>query len=169
MKMQYCTHFYTGDGKGKTTAALGLALRFIGAGGPVLLLQFMKGAPSAELFPLATLGVDIKRLSKDYGLFPRTEDRAAIQKEHDAMLQSARTFQRNGGLLLLDECISAYNLQLLDCNLLESILQEKSCEIVCTGRNVPERLLPYADYITDMKAVRHPFTKGLGARRGIEF
>ena len=165
-----CLHIYTGDGKGKTTAAVGLAARFISYGGPVLFLQFMKGAESGECASLRALGCEVCRLSKDFGFYPNLSDPALVYKEHTRMLSTALEFmQKENALLVLDESISAYALSLLDREEFLAILQNRKCEMVCTGRDVPPELLSLADYITEMKCIRHPYENGLSARCGVEF
>lgn len=167
--MKHCLHIYTGDGKGKTTAAVGLATRYLGHGGSVLFLQFMKGRESGEVSALTSLGAEVRRLSKDYGFFP-FPDADAILAEHTHLLDEAALFAKEkGGLLILDEIISAYTHALLPKEAVLSLLAEKPCEIICTGRDVPEELLRHADYVTEMCARRHPYETGLCARRGIEF
>lgn len=168
--MQSCLHIYTGDGKGKTTAALGLCTRFLGYGGSVLILQFMKGSPSGETRSLEKLGASVCRLSKNYGFYPFGDDTTAITEEHNRLLTKAARFSETpGGLLILDESISAYNLSLLSRPLFLSLLKNANCEIVCTGRDVPDEITALAQYITEMKAVRHPFNNGIAARQGIEY
>lgn len=117
--MENFLHVYTGDGKGKTTAAIGLALRYLGHGGSVMLIQFMKGSSSGEILLLEKAGATIHRLSKDFGFYPFT-DKEKVIKEHQAMLTIAKNFStQKSGLLILDECISAYYLSLVDrCDLL---------------------------------------------------
>ncbi|MBE7024835.1 MAG: cob(I)yrinic acid a,c-diamide adenosyltransferase [Ruminococcaceae bacterium] len=167
--MTNCLHIYTGDGKGKTTACMGLALRFLSGGGRVLILQFMKGSPSGEIPLLEKLGASVKRLSKNYGFYPFKQTSAVIE-EHNRLMSEALSFAQKGeGLLILDEIISAYSLSLLCRSQLLELLRHKNCEIVCTGRNAPPELIKLADYITEMKNVRHPYASGLGARKGIEY
>ncbi len=167
--MKHCLHIYTGDGKGKTTAAVGLATRYLGHGGSVLFLQFMKGRESGEVSALNSLGAEVHRLSKDYGFFPYP-DADAVIAEHANLLDRAIKFAKEkGGLLILDEIISAYVHALLPKEAVLSLLLEKPCEIICTGRNAPDDLLRHADYVTEMCARRHPFEAGLCQRRGIEF
>ncbi len=167
--MQNCLHIYTGDGKGKTTAAMGLCARFISYGGPVLILQFMKGSPSGEISSFEKLGASVFRLKQDYGFYPY-QDADAVIKEHNQLLDRAEAFsESSGGLLILDESISAYNLSLLHRDRFLKLLQQKQCETVCTGRNVPAEIATHADYITEMLAIRHPFSQGLDARPGIEY
>ena len=168
--MKTCLHVYTGDGKGKTTAALGLATRFLGHGGRVLFMQFMKGAESGECASLEKLGASVRRLSKDYGFYPHLSDVDSLTEEHNRMLSEAESFSKEASvLLILDESISAYALSLFDCARFLSILQNRKCEIACTGRNAPPEILALSDYATEMRCLYHPYDKGLPARKGIEF
>lgn len=173
--MRGLVHIYTGNGKGKTTAALGLALRSAGCGNRVLVLQFMKGRDTGELHSLAQLpNIEVQRLDRDYGFYKRMTDqeRQAVRFQQDRMLEQALAGLKTGqyGLIVLDEGISAYRYGLLDGALLMQLLTAQAdAERVITGRDAPAELLETADYITDMQAVRHPFQKGIAARKGVEY
>ncbi|MGN0696339.1 MAG: cob(I)yrinic acid a,c-diamide adenosyltransferase [Oscillospiraceae bacterium] len=171
-----CTHIYCGDGKGKTTAALGLAVRAAGAGLRVHIVQILKGSPSSELESLKLLpGITVERLDKNYGFFSKMsdEDKREVTGRHNEMLQAAFRKMSDGeaDMLIIDELFAGYNYGLLDGELADRIVFERpdSCELVLTGRNPPERYLAAADYISEIKAVRHPYEKGLKARKGIEY
>lgn len=168
--MKPCLHVYTGDGKGKTTAAVGLAARFSSHGGSVLFLQFMKGAESGECASLRALGCKVFRLSEDFGFYPNLSNPERVLLEHNHMLAMAYDFmQKENALLVLDESISAFALSLFDREKFLSLLQNRTCEIVCTGRDAPPEILALSDYVTEMRCIRHPFLEGLAARPGIEF
>lgn len=171
-----CTHIYCGEGKGKTTAALGLAVRAAGAGLRVHIVQILKGAPSSELESLKLLpGITLERLHRNYGFFSAMsdEDKSAVTEHHNEMLRDAFRKMTSGeaDMLIIDELFAGYNYGLLDTALADRIVFERpdSCELVLTGRNPPEKYLAVADYISEIKAVRHPFEKGIKARRGIEY
>ncbi len=167
--MKNCLHIYSGDGKGKTSAAVGLAVRFLSYGGRVLFVQFMKGSESGEVTSLQDLGASVCRLSHDYGFYPY-KDAGGVMEEHDRLLAEAERFAQNGdGLLILDEGLTAYALSLLSRSRFLRLLTEKNCEIVCTGHKDVQELAEIADYRTEMRALAHPYEKGLCARRGIEF
>ena len=169
-------HIYTGDGKGKSTAAFGLALRAAGCGKRVLIVQFFKGRDCGELHSFALLpNVTVLRLEQDPGFFKfmDEETRAAVRARHDRLLTEANRQMREGlcDLLILDEVISAYNCGALDRALLEEMLRTRpeNTELVLTGRNAPETLTSAAHYVTEMKKIKHPYDCGIPAREGIEF
>ena len=158
-------HIYCGDGKGKTTAAMGLAARMAGRGKNVLIGQFFKDGSSGEIQALKTLpGIQTLHCHTVPGLFARmTEDqRAQAKTDYTAYLLD---------LLVLDEAISALNRGIIPEEPLLSYLQTQgqTQEIVLTGRNPKEELLALADYVTEMVKRKHPFDRGVKARRGVEF
>lgn len=167
-------HVYTGDGKGKTTAALGLALRAAGRGVPVMILQFLKGRPSGETESLRHIpGVTLLR-GEDLGFASAMtpEQRERCKARHGEMLRRGLAAAREGtcGLLVLDEVMAALKHDLLEGSLLRELLESPppGVELVLTGRNPPAWILEKADYITEMKKIRHPYDKGVTAREGIE-
>lgn len=169
-------HCCCGDGKGKTTSALGLALRFAGAGGRVYIVQFLKGAESGELKILDQLdGITVLRNEKDLGfVFQMTEEqKAQCRKMHNENLDKALASVRSGqcGMLILDELTYAYDMDLIDKKLIEELIIQKPepLELIITGRDPAPLFTDNADYISEIKAVKHPFDKGIPARRGIEY
>ncbi len=170
-------HLYCGDGKGKTTAAMGLALRTAGRGGRVLVAQFCKGADSGERFALEQLpGVELlpvpERVKFTFALAP--EERAAERERYAGMLEEAGAALRREAfaLLVLDEVCAALNVGLLELGPVLSLLDlcaERGTEAVLTGRDPCAALLERADYISCVTKQRHPFDRGIRARRGIEF
>ena len=173
--MEGLIHLYCGDGKGKTTAAVGLSVRAAGAGLPVVFAQFFKTGSSGEISLLRQLpGVRVLVCAQNPGRFSRmTEDqRSQARENYAALLESAwQAARENPGLLVLDECISACNHGLLDTEKLAALLDSRPAglEVALTGRNPPALLADRADYITEMRKLRHPFDQGIRARRGIEF
>ncbi len=165
---------YCGDGKGKTTAALGLAVRAAGAGMRVHIAQFMKGRPTSELAVLSEIPeITVSRLDRDYG-FPADmskSDRAAVTFRHNTMLLEASELLPTLDVLILDEFNSAYRHGLLDRELADPLVLENvsKAEIVLTGRRPAQKFLDAADYISEIKAVKHPFKRGVTARLGIEY
>jgi cob(I)alamin adenosyltransferase len=167
-------HVYTGDGKGKTTAALGLALRAVGRGFRVAIVQFLKAQPSGERAASERLHPDL--VIHAVGR-PGMVDPAHLQPEDTAAakagLDLARNLLRSGEyqLVVLDEvCVStAWGLLAVDevVELVKS--RPPGVEIVLTGRQADERLLALADYVTEMRSVKHPFERGVAAREGIEW
>ncbi len=172
-------HLYTGEGKGKTTAAVGLAVRAAGAGKRVIFLQFMKGRDTGELHALDKLpGIEILRSKKDFGFyFQMTEEqKKELTEIHNGLLKRAleRTLSGEADVIVLDEVTYPINWKLLDETLLRRLLSREDDkpyfpEIVCTGRDPREWLADCADYVTEMECVKHPFDRGIGAREGIEY
>jgi cob(I)alamin adenosyltransferase len=163
---------YTGDGKGKTTAALGLALRAAGAGLRVFIAQFAKGMAYSELASLARFA-DLITV-RQYGLrcfirgAPKPEDIAAAREG----LIEAREAVASGrfDMVILDEANIATHFGLFTAEeLLEVVeLAAGRIEIVITGRRADPRVIERADLVTEMREVKHYYTKGVPARRGIE-
>ena len=166
-------HLYTGGGKGKTTAAVGLAVRFAGAGGPVVFAQFLKGRPSAEVEPLRRLGVAVLRdESSTRFVFEISEaEKVAYRKSQSALLAAACAAAQPGGLLVLDEICAAVSTGMVDeAAVLACIAARPArCELALTGRDAPASFWDAADYITEMLPRRHPYDTGMPARRGIEY
>lgn len=162
-------HILTGDGKGKTSAAVGMAVRMSGYGKKVLFAQFLKGSDSGEIVILKQLpNVQVLRLSGDYGFLPNMTDAeiSAVRAEHNEILRTAA--QGGYDLIVLDEVIPAMNYGLLDHELLNPILSA-DCELVLTGRDPQAFLLEKADYVSEIKKIKHPYDKGVPARKGVEF
>ena len=167
-------HIYCGDGKGKTTAAVGLIARHVGAGGTAVLAQFLKSLPTGELVTLEKLGVPVYRNELPHGFFPHMSDamKARVREMHDQTLAEVTQLARANAcsLLVLDELCAALSLGLIDREQVLSLLDEHGeAELVITGRDPDQALLERADYVTEMKLVKHPYEKGVKARKGIEF
>lgn len=169
-------HVYTGDGKGKTTAALGLILRASGHGMRAVLVQFLKGGETGELRALERLGgVTVLRNTRDFGFYARASgvDRAEMASQNSANLAEAARLARDGlcDLLVLDELCPAYQAGALDRKLADRLVFGKPAglELVLTGRHAPPQFLEAADYVTEFVNRRHPYDLGVPAREGIEF
>ncbi len=168
-------HIYCGDGKGKTTAAVGLAVRCAGRGNKVLLVQFLKSRDSGELYSLAKLP-DIEVIrgkeSKKFTFQMNEEEKHALLIEHNKMFEQVLAKIKNGGysLLILDEVIGALNAKVFEMPKLIEFLRHKpeNLEVVLTGRNPAPELVEIADYVSEMRKVKHPMDKGIMAREGIE-
>lgn len=168
-------HIYCGDGKGKTTAAVGLAVRCAGRGNKVLLVQFLKSRDSGELYSLAKLpDIEIMRgkESKKFTFQMNEEEKHALLIEHNKMFEQVLAKIKNGGysLLILDEVIGALNAKVFEMPKLIEFLRHKpeNLEVVLTGRNPAPELVEIADYVSEMRKVKHPMDKGIMAREGIE-
>ncbi len=165
-------HIYCGDGKGKTTASLGLAMRAYGAGMKVWFVQFMKGGETSELNVLDNLtGLTVMRCDRQYGFFANLTEREKneISVCHNELLK--RAFLSDADMIILDEFNAAYGYGLLDRKMAEGLIlggREKA-EIVLTGRNPAEIFVNEADYISEICCVRHPYEKGIFARKGVEY
>ncbi|WP_297092842.1 cob(I)yrinic acid a,c-diamide adenosyltransferase [Thermococcus sp.] len=165
-------HIYTGNGKGKTTAALGLAVRMLGSGGRVIVLQFMK-APDVygEQKKIRECGAVIESfgLPKFVHGKPEPDDIAAAKKA----LQRAKEVVSSSewDLVILDEICVALGFGMLDVDEVKGLIKSKAphTELVLTGRYCPEELFELADYVTEMREVKHPYRRGILARRGVEF
>jgi len=168
-------HIYCGDGKGKTTAAAGLAVRALGAGKNVVFAQFLKKGTSSEINVLKTIkGMEIYTLSTHRGFYKNQteEDRLLTKKESRELFETVAERSKNGiRLLVLDEIISACNHGIISEESLVDFLKNRPAdlEVVMTGRKPSQKLLDMADYVTEMKKIKHPFDKGIRARKGIEF
>ena len=166
---------YTGDGKGKTTAAVGLALRALGAGMNVYFAQFIKGAKYSEIGMLERLaesgaGIVCKQYGEGCFIFrePAEADRIAAKNG----LEEVRRVIKSGAyqLVVLDEANVAVSLGLLSEEDLLSVIDDRpgTVELVFTGRGAPEKLKERADLVTEMREVKHYYRDGVLARRGIE-
>jgi cob(I)alamin adenosyltransferase len=169
-------HVYCGDGKGKTTAAAGLTIRAAGSGLKAVFFQFLKARDSGEVDILRELkNVTVIRNDVDYGFYKRMseEDKLEITKLHNRNLKNALqyVYEEACDLLVLDEVCAAYHYNLLDRNIIDTLIREKpeKLELVLTGRDPAPLFLEYADYISEIKKVKHPFDQNIGARKGIEF
>lgn len=167
-------HVYCGDGKGKTTAAAGLAVRAAGAGKTVVFSQFMKGKESSEIGALRAIpGITVVREDYDLPFYCQmtAEQKMECTRIHDRIFARCRDLAAYGqcDLLVLDEVAYAYRYALMQREPLEElILSAGDMEIVITGREPDDFFLAHADYITEMKKIRHPFDAGIAAREGIE-
>jgi len=165
-------HVYTGDGKGKTTAALGLALRAYGAGLKVYIAQFVKGMDYSELKAVEKLSdlVILKQYGRDCFIHgdPEEEDIKAAR----AGLKEVKEILTSGQykLVILDEANIATYFHLFPVDDLIDLIDSRpeGVELVITGRNADRRVLDKADLVTEMREVKHYYTKGVQAREGIE-
>lgn len=165
-------HLYTGNGKGKTTAALGLALRAAGAGKEVFIGQFIKGMQYSELNVLSRIpGIDLKQYGLECFIInqPDQKDKDAARKGLKDV--SERMTQKKYDMMILDEICVALYYHLFEVDALLELLKNKpeGMEIVLTGRNATSELIEIADLVTEMTEVKHYYTKGIKARQGIEF
>lgn len=167
---------YFGDGKGKTTAAVGAAVRAAGRGRKVIFSQFLKGQQTGEIGILSVLA-SVRILRFDHA-FPFYAQMTEAQKQeltdfHNRMLDEIYTAvsDKTADFIVLDEITHASRLQMIDEEKLDRILERgkgEKTEIILTGRGPSEKLLEQSDYISEIRCIRHPYEKGTGARDGIE-
>ncbi|NOY22356.1 MAG: cob(I)yrinic acid a,c-diamide adenosyltransferase [Acidobacteria bacterium] len=162
---------YTGNGKGKTTAALGLAVRAAGRGFSIFIGQFMKGVQYGELaIEKFTDGlVRIRQFGTDSLVHTADEN---DRRKARAGLETCRKAIQSGNfdICVLDEVNIAIHMGLLNVKSVVEIVKNRpqGVELILTGRYAPEEILELADLITEMKEIRHPYQKGIPAREGIE-
>lgn len=185
---------YTGDGKGKTTAAIGLAVRALGAGKKVLFLQFMKAQSYSEhrILPAISPNLTLATVGKPFfiikeGSLPEAElakwrEKAVIfppgrpPKEYVELIKQGMALARAAvagseyELVVLDELVVALAFGLVTWDEVKSLIEQKSdgVELVLTGRGATPELIEMADLVTEMREVKHYYTKGVEARPGIE-
>jgi cob(I)alamin adenosyltransferase len=166
-------HLYTGNGKGKTTAALGLALRAAGAGKKVFIAQFVKGKPYSEMEAIRKHlpGMVIKQFGLGCFIIHNP-----TQKDIDAAksgLREAGEVIRSGkfDVIILDEACIALYFNLFSFAEFKEVLKSGSgcAEIIITGRYAPDELVEMADLVTEMKEIKHYYHQGVIAREGIEY
>ena len=167
-------HLYCGEGKGKTTAAMGLALRAAGAGRRVLVLQFFKDGRSSEVQALNSFpDVEIVSHKKRFGFFwtLSDEERAQAREYYSALLEEVMAKSGDYDLLVLDEAMSACTNGVICEERLRQLLAEKpeALEVVLTGRDPSQAMVDQADYVTEMRKIKHPFDRGIPARLGVEY
>ena len=167
---------YTGSGKGKTTAALGLAIRAAGWGKKVIIYQFLK-PPSLVLgerkaitkskLPIKIVPVDIKWNMQ------KKNNTALVCKKINQVCKEIQTLAKKGkyDLIILDEIIYCCREKLVSLQCIKNIVKSKKpdIEIIMTGRGTTKELIKLADLVTEMKEVKHPFKKSIKARKGIEY
>lgn len=170
---------YTGNGKGKTTASLGLALRALGRGWKVLIVMFTKGGNDyGELIFFSTLCPELKDKVKIvqagldrivYSTNMSADDSKQIQKGWEIAKKAIQNDEYQ--LIILDEANIALDLNLIDLNEMIDVLKNKpeEMEIVLTGRNAKEEIIDIAHLVSEIKPVKHYWDKGIKARKGIEF
>lgn len=169
-------HIYSGEGKGKTTAAVGMAVRAAGAGLRVCFYQFLKNGSSSEISVLKSLKGVTVRCCRNCNKFTKDmneEEKAAVTAEQNSMLIEIKNIikSENADVIIMDEFIGAYNKELIDCFFAEVMLKEfpSSMELIMTGREPSSFLCRIADYHSEINELKHPFQKGIKSRRGIEY
>lgn len=171
-------HIYTGGGKGKTTASIGQMIRFIGYENKCIFSQFLKTEQSGEVVFFNNFCKDLVRVIRNDKKYPFSnkmsdEQKIEITKIHNNLfLEATKKFNSNEyGMLILDEIISTYNLELIDKKMVIEFLENipNNKEVILTGRDCPKEFLTIADYISDINNIRNSFDFGTSARKGIEY
>ncbi|MDI9497488.1 MAG: cob(I)yrinic acid a,c-diamide adenosyltransferase [Bacillota bacterium] len=169
-------HYYYGDGKGKTSAAAGLALRLIASGRRVLILQFLKDGQSGEMRLLAEMeGAEVRAglVGRGFSWTLTDSQRQETRQLHDNAVRQASEDLAAGlyDALILDEVGTALDLGLLDREGLLCLIDERppDCELVLTGHQADPDLVERADYLSRIVCEKHPWQQGIQAREGIEY
>lgn len=168
---------YTGDGKGKTTAALGMSVRAVGYDWKVCIIQFIKGSwRYGELDGLKRLAPDVELNVMGEGFVgiidddkPFEQHREAAKKAYDLALEKMKSGVYN--LIIVDELNVAVKLGLISSDELKELVARKpeNLHLVVTGRDASDWLIEQADLVTEMKEIKHPFKKGIPAQKGVDF
>ncbi len=165
---------YTGDGKGKTTAALGLALRAAGAGLKTMVIQFMKGQHYSELDAVKKLNglISIEQYGSKKFCKPDGENfdehynftRKGLARAHEAIADDEFS------IVIFDEIVTSLIFKLITIDEIRDIISKKPAnkELILTGRRAPQELIELCDLVTEMKEIKHYYTQGVDARVGIE-
>ncbi|MCD4812190.1 cob(I)yrinic acid a,c-diamide adenosyltransferase [bacterium] len=166
------THIYTGNGKGKTTAALGLAVRAVGAGKRVCFIQFLKGGIYSEHRVLKQIkGITLKKFGRDCLVGKKAVEADYVETEKALAAVTTALFSGRYDLVIADEILVAVSMALIAESDVKKCMQARpqAVELVLTGRNASPGLKRMADLVTEMKEGKHYYQKGVMARRGIEY
>lgn len=167
---------YTGDGRGKTTAAMGLAMRAIAIGRKVTIFQFIKQNNSSEkqflekypdLVKFYQNGLGFVGLGKDK--YPKSDHQESAQKLLNLASSKMRSIKNQ--LIIFDEINVAISLKLINISQVINLLKLKDnlSDVVLTGRGAPKKLIEMADLVTKMKNIKHPFDRGILAKKGLDY
>lgn len=188
-------HVITGNGKGKTTASLGLAMRALGHNMSVYMIQFLKSGDTGELFTVKKYlpnmriiqfgeeaikekQLKIYEFSKDFDEIPKISGKFKFLKDEEereacqqALVHSKKILQAGYDIVILDEINYAIAKKLIDVNEVINALQTKDpkTEVILTGRGATEEIIDVADYVSVINERKHPWRKGIDARKGIEY
>lgn len=176
MKQSGLIHIYTGDGKGKTTAAVGLAVRALGSGFKVCYCSFHKRPEKygyAEMESLRKLGATVLNFAKGHPHLDKSIDENQIRQEVPEAIQTIKEklASEHYDLLIMDEILISVRDQYLDESVLIDLIKSKpeDTELVLTGRAATENVMELADYVTFCKKLKHPYDQKIRSRKGIEY
>ncbi|MEA2054223.1 MAG: cob(I)yrinic acid a,c-diamide adenosyltransferase [Candidatus Thermoplasmatota archaeon] len=163
--MKGLIYVYTGDGKGKTTAAIGTAIRAVGHGKRAVLIQFLKkgdyGEIKASILEVYQFG------RKQFVLKPTEKDHELAEK---ALKFAEKILEEKPFLLILDEVNVAVSMGLINTrNVIDMVKKRGETNIILTGRGAPEEFIEIADLVTEMKKIKHPFDEGVKGKEGLEY
>jgi cob(I)alamin adenosyltransferase len=162
---------YTGDGKGKTTAALGLAMRATGHGLKIAFIQFLKGIPAGEhIYTEKYKPFSIVQISKGDS-FTKSTEQLKEEAQQTMVYAEKEMLSGNYDLVILDEIFVALGKGLITLEQVLDLLHKKPVplELVLTGRGAPREVILEADLVTEMLMIKHPFNEGIAGRKGIEY
>jgi cob(I)alamin adenosyltransferase len=163
---------YTGKGKGKTTASLGLAVRAAGHNFKIAIIHFMKIWDYGEVKSLQKLGIDLFRYGTTELIDPNNPSTIDYEEANKALRKTEELMEKNNyDILILDEINVAIDFNLIPLKRVVELLDKKpeSLELVLTGRNCPQELIERADLVSFIEEIKHPYQSGIEARKGIEF
>ena len=168
---------YTGNGKGKTTAALGMALRAVGYNHKICIIQFIKGSwPYGEMESVKRLEPEVELVIAGKGFVGIIDDKSP-KEVHEKVAKEAVSISKekiqsgNYNIVILDEINYAINLDLIDLNDVLDLIKSKpeQLNLVLTGNHAKKEIIDVADLVTEMKEIKHPFKSGIKAKKGVDF
>lgn len=166
-------HVYTGNGKGKTTSAIGLGIRATGAGLKVHMLQFMKGRRYSELNSLDNIkNFTYSQHGRDEFVNKKNPEKIDIDKAQEGFKHAKKLIKSNKyDMLILDEINVAVDFNLIDIKDVVKLVENKpeKLELILTGRFAHAEIQRVADYVTEMLEIKHPYQQNIEARKGIDF
>jgi len=166
-------HFYTGDGKGKTTAAIGLGIRATGEGLKVIMIQFMKGRRYSEIDALRQIkNFTVVQFGRDEFVSKEKPEQIDIDLAQKGLIYVKETVQKGQyDLVILDEINVAIDFHLISLEDVIKLLEKKpeTLELVLTGRYASPEIIKHADIVSEILEIKHPYQKGVLSRKGIDW
>lgn len=163
-------HIYHGNGKGKTTAAIGLVIRQLGDGKTVTFAQFLKDGTSSEINVLKRLDVFYLHTQMPRNFFKDMDKQEQEILQHSCYQVLQEAFSTTCDCIILDEILDALALCLLkECDVMEMLKKSQDKEIILTGRKASVEMFSLCDYCSEIMALKHPYQMGIKARKGVEY